>query len=87
MSTALVRTVTPADNDAIEQLALDNQMFESDELGDFGEMLAGFFDGTLEEHRCVSSSSSMVSSPARRTRTGAVRRPHVGSSRFLATVD
>ncbi|MDJ0771763.1 MAG: GNAT family N-acetyltransferase [Ilumatobacter sp.] len=53
MATTLVRPATPADTDVIKQLALDNQMFEPDEMGDFDEMLAGFFDGTLEGHRWI----------------------------------
>ncbi|MEO1061196.1 MAG: GNAT family N-acetyltransferase [Actinomycetota bacterium] len=51
MSNLNVRAATPADADQIKRLALDNHMFEPDELGDFDEMLAGFFDGSLADHR------------------------------------
>ena len=46
-----VRAATPADTGDIEQLALDNHMFEPDEMGPFDEMLTGFFDGSLQDHR------------------------------------
>ena len=46
-----VRTATPADSDQIKQLALDNHMFEPDEMGDFDEMLQGFFAGQLDGHQ------------------------------------
>ncbi len=46
-----VRAATPADTDHIKRLALDNHMFGPDEMGDFDEMLAGFFGGTLTDHR------------------------------------
>jgi ribosomal protein S18 acetylase RimI-like enzyme len=45
-----VRTAAPADTDDIKRLALDNHMFEPDEMGDFDEMLTGFFAGTLDDH-------------------------------------
>jgi ribosomal protein S18 acetylase RimI-like enzyme len=48
-----VRAATPADTDQIKRLALDNQMFEPDEMGDFDEMLTGFFDGTLDDHHWI----------------------------------
>ena len=48
-----VRAATPADTDQIRQLALDNNMFEHDEMGDFDEMLAGFFDGSLDAHQWI----------------------------------
>lgn len=48
-----VRAATPADNDQIKRLALDNQMFEPEEMGDFDEMLSGFFDGTLDDHHWI----------------------------------
>ncbi|MEM7287753.1 MAG: N-acetyltransferase [Actinomycetota bacterium] len=48
-----VRAARPADTDPIKQLALDNHMFEPDELGDFDEMLAGFFDGSLDGHQWI----------------------------------
>lgn len=48
-----VRAATPADADQIKQLALDNNMFEPDEMGDFDAMLAGFFDGSLDDHHWI----------------------------------
>lgn len=48
-----VRAATPADTDHIKQLARDNHMFEPDEMGVFDEMLAGFFDGTLDDHHWI----------------------------------
>ncbi|MGI9577915.1 MAG: GNAT family N-acetyltransferase [Microthrixaceae bacterium] len=50
MPTPIVRLATPADVDAVKQLALDNHMFELDELADFDEMLDGFLGGELEQH-------------------------------------
>lgn len=44
---------TPADAEQIKQLALDNNMFEPDDMGDFDEMLAGFFDGSLQNHHWI----------------------------------
>ncbi len=46
-----MRVATPRDADHISSLALDNNMFQPDEMGDFGEMLNGFFDGVLDDHR------------------------------------
>lgn len=46
-----VRAATPADTDTIKQLAIDNAMFTPDEIGIFDEMLAGFFDGSLDGHQ------------------------------------
>ncbi len=43
----------PADTNTIKQLALDNNMFEPDEMGDFDEMLAGFFSQILDDHYWV----------------------------------
>ncbi len=53
MTTLNVRAATPPDASTIKQLALDNGMFALDELGDFDEMLTGYFDGTLPEHRWI----------------------------------
>lgn len=53
MTNLTVRAATLADADHIKQLALDNHMFEPDEMGDFDEMLTGFFDGTLEDHHWI----------------------------------
>ncbi|MEO1058918.1 MAG: GNAT family N-acetyltransferase [Actinomycetota bacterium] len=48
-----VRAATPADTEPIKQLALDNLMFEPDDMGDFDAMLTGFFDGTLDDHHWI----------------------------------
>lgn len=48
-----IRAATSADTDLIKQLALDNDMFQPDEMGDFDEMLTGFFDGTLHDHHWI----------------------------------
>ena len=53
MTNLNVRAATPADTDQIKQLALDNHMFEPEELGVFDEMLAGFFDGSLDDHQWI----------------------------------
>lgn len=45
------RVAEPADTDAIRSLGLDNNMFEPEDMGDFDDMLAGFFAGELPEHR------------------------------------
>jgi len=56
-----VRVATPADADHIKRLALDNNMFEPEEMGDFDEMLAGFFDGSLDGHHWVVAEAGDVS--------------------------
>jgi ribosomal protein S18 acetylase RimI-like enzyme len=48
MATNLIRIPTRDDVDRIKQLAIDTEMFGSDEVGSFDETLAGFFDGTLD---------------------------------------
>lgn len=53
MTNLNVRAATPADTEPIKQLALDNHMFEPHEMGDFDEMLTGFFDGTLDGHHWI----------------------------------
>lgn len=53
MTNLNVRAATPAHTDQIRQLALDNNMFGPDEMGDFDEMLTGFFDGTLDDHQWI----------------------------------
>lgn len=47
----VVRAATRADAAAIRALALDNEMFAPDEMGDFDGMLEGYFDGTLPGHQ------------------------------------
>lgn len=53
MTNLNVRAATPADTEPIKQLALDNHMFQPDEMGDFDETLNGFFDGTLDDHHWI----------------------------------
>ena len=53
MTTFNVRTAAPADTDTIKGLALDNHMFEPEEMGDFDEMLGGFFAGELDDHHWI----------------------------------
>lgn len=48
MTTVNVRPAVRADAENIKNLALDNQMFAPEEMGAFDEMLAGFFDGSLD---------------------------------------
>ncbi len=48
-----IRCAAPDDAEVIKRLALDNGMFRDDEMDDFGEMLAGFFDGTMVDHSWV----------------------------------
>ncbi|MEM1249027.1 MAG: GNAT family N-acetyltransferase [Acidobacteriota bacterium] len=50
MTPLALRAAVPEDTPQIRRLALDNGMFESDEMGLFDEMLEGFFSGTLENH-------------------------------------
>ncbi len=51
MTSLTIRPATPSDVELIKQLAVDNRMFEPDELGHFDDMLTGFFDGTLDGHQ------------------------------------
>ena len=55
MTTFDLRVATPSDATAIKALAVDNHMFEPDELGDFDEMLTGFFDGSLDDHHWLAA--------------------------------
>ena len=57
MNDLIVRAATSADTDQIERLALDNHMFQPDEMGDFREMLAGYLDGSMEGHRWLVAES------------------------------
>lgn len=45
-----VRPVTVDDVSAVKELALDNKMFEPDEMDAFDEMLTGYLEGALEGH-------------------------------------
>ena len=51
------RVAEPADVERIKELALINNMFEPEEMGAFDEMLAGFFDGSLEGHQWIVATS------------------------------
>lgn len=52
MNTFNVRAAEPADAQPIKQLAIDNRMFAPDEMDEFfDDMLAGFFDGSLDGHQ------------------------------------
>lgn len=46
-----LRVAEPADAHSIKSLALDNNMFEPQDMADFDDMLSGFFAGELKEHR------------------------------------
>jgi len=45
-----VRAASAADAGAIRGLALDNGMFEREDMGGFDEMLGGYLDGSLEDN-------------------------------------
>jgi GNAT superfamily N-acetyltransferase len=49
----MIRAATPADTEAIRRLAIDNHMFEPDEMDGFDEMMNGFFNGSLEGHSWI----------------------------------
>ena len=46
----VIRFADPGEAEVIKGLALGNGMFHADEMGDFEEMLSGFFAGTLVDH-------------------------------------
>ena len=50
MTQLSLRAAVPDDAPQIHRIALDNGMFEPDEMGLFDEMLGGFFSGDLEDH-------------------------------------
>lgn len=64
LTDSTIRPARPADTDAIKQLGLDNGMFEPDELGAFDEMLAGFFDGSLDDHHWLVVDRGAAGKPA-----------------------
>ncbi|MEM9611190.1 MAG: GNAT family N-acetyltransferase [Actinomycetota bacterium] len=64
MNDPIVRAATAADAEQIKQLALDNHMFEPDEAGVFDEMLAGFFDGTLDDDEWIVLDDGSVTAAA-----------------------
>jgi ribosomal protein S18 acetylase RimI-like enzyme len=45
-----IRAATRDDADAAKVLAVASGLFAEDELGGFGEMLSGCFDGSLDDH-------------------------------------
>lgn len=47
---ATIRPATPTDVEIIKRIAVDANMFALDEVGFFDEMLAGFFDGTMDDN-------------------------------------
>ena len=51
MPLLLIRTASNNDVERIKQIAVQANMFGVDEVGFFDEMLAGFFDGSLADHR------------------------------------
>lgn len=51
MPLPLFRTPSTSDVERIKQIAVEANMFSVDEVGLFDEMLAGFFDGSLADHR------------------------------------
>ena len=53
MTTFNIRRAQPGDVDEIKNLALVNNMFGPEEVGIFDEMLAGFFDGSLDGHQWI----------------------------------
>ena len=48
---SLIRVAEPADLDRIKAIAVAAEMFTVDEVEFFDEMLAGFWDGSLEGHQ------------------------------------
>ena len=50
MPSFVVRAAEPTDAEAIRALALGNQMLEPEDMGDFDEMLTGYFTGELPDH-------------------------------------
>ena len=46
-----IRTPTRNDVEGIKQIAVDSKMFDADEVGLFDEMLEGFLNGSLADHR------------------------------------
>lgn len=51
MPLPVIRTPSTSDVERIKQIAVAADMFSVDEVGLFDEMLAGFFDGSLADHR------------------------------------
>jgi len=56
-----IRPATAADIDTIKQIAIDTNMFETDEVGFFDEMITGFIEGAMpENHWLVAEHNSEV---------------------------
>ena len=51
MPSASIRVPSARDLERIKQIAVDADMFGTDEVGFFDHMLGGFLDGSLAEHR------------------------------------
>ena len=51
MSNLEIRPAQPADSAAIKQLAIATGLFMPEEMDGFDEMLSGFFDGSMPDHR------------------------------------
>ena len=51
MANHRIRAATPDDVERIKSIAVAAEMFTADEVSFFDEMLAGFFDGSMEGHR------------------------------------
>jgi ribosomal protein S18 acetylase RimI-like enzyme len=49
----IVRPASTGDTHALRELALDNGMFQPDEMDDFDEMWSGYLDGSMEGHNWV----------------------------------
>ncbi len=52
-ATASVRPAADGDVLPIQGLALDNRMFTLDEMAGFDEMLQGYLDGSMDQHRWI----------------------------------
>jgi len=50
---AVVRPATDGDVGPIQRLAVDNGMFVPGDLAGFDEMLRGYLDGSLDQHRWI----------------------------------
>ncbi len=87
MTNINTRVAEPGDVEHIKQLALDNNMFEPEEMGFFDDALAGFFEGTLEDHQWIVATSD---DPANHLEAAAYYAPEPFSDRmwnlyFIAT--
>ena len=53
VSGSVVRAAAGGDADVLRRLAIDNGLFEPDDMDDFDEMLGGYLDGTPEHHSWI----------------------------------